>query len=177
MAKEQQSLNVGCYKSDADLRGASDGILPYHHHSISNKDFKNERELQEYIMLNAAVFVEQYLDDILVKAIKGMNLDVSQPGHVNKTKRRGTRVADIVFVCRDNVYNKELKNPKVPAEKRGGIGKLLDYGRDFQYPKKEMLLITTVFDINTAHTIKHYGLPIRYFYINKDQILEYTGDA
>ena len=62
------------------------------------------------------------------------------------------------------------------SENKYGIGQLLDYGREFPYPKKELLLITSKFCQNTAKTIKHYKLPIRYFFINKKQILEYLGD-
>lgn len=53
------------------------------------------------------------------------------------------------------------------------IGQILDYGREFLDPKKELMIITTKFDRNTAKTIKHYRLPIRYIYIDKNRIMEY----
>ena len=54
-------------------------------------------------------------------------------------------------------------------------GQLLDYGRVYvDSIKKEvrLVLLTTYYDLSTAQTIKHYNLPIRYVYMDKERMLE-----
>ena len=51
----------------------------------------------------------------------------------------------------------------------------MDYGRVYvDSIKKEvrLVLLTTYYDLSTAQTIKHYNLPIRYVYMDKERMLE-----
>lgn len=66
-------------------------------------------------------------------------------------------------------------NAKNTTEIRAGIGQLLDYGREYLDPKKELILLANMYDENTAKTIEFYNLPIRYIVFSKDKSLEFYG--
>ena len=139
--------------------------------AIASTDFAKEFNLVEYITHNIQSFVKDFLEDELVM------FEVDKPIHPRyKFSPRGRRV-DLYIKGKNKSYIIETKNPKYLMENRQGIGQLLDYGREFLDPIKELLLITTKFDINTARTIKHYNLPIRYIFLSKNLTMEYAGDS
>lgn len=138
---------------------------------LKNKDFAKEINLVEYIIDNIDLFAKDYLDDVV------KSFEIDKPILKRSSfSPRGKRV-DIYIVGKKSTYILETKNPTNLMENRQGIGQLLDYGREFLDPKKELLLITTKFDHSTALTIKHYNLPIRYIYMSKLKGMEYKGEA
>ena len=131
-------------------------------------DFKSEKDLQSYICKHIKSFCKDVLGDEYISHKK------ESPIHEQiRNSPRGRRV-DILIKCEGGAYIIELKNPKQPAENRYGIGQLLDYGREI--PQGNLVLVTTFFDINTALTIQHHSLPIRYIYFDKTRIMEYKGN-
>ncbi len=140
---------------------------------LRTAEFESENELVEYIVQNIEMFCEDVLRDKLVSF---------ECEHGVKTRQsRGLlpreRWCDLYIVCKSQVYVIEVKNPRFLSENRKGIGQLLDYGREFLHAKKgAMILLTTLFDIHTARTIKYYNLPIRYIYFEKGRMLEYGRD-
>ena len=135
---------------------------------LNNNSFKKEKVLLDYIVNNIKDFVKDILGDELVsfeceKQINGKQVKLSP---------RQKRV-DIYIVGRKSKYIIELKNPKYPSENRKAIGQLLDYGREYYRENIQMVLLTTLFDMDTAKTIEYYNLPIRYIYFDKDKSLEF----
>ena len=133
--------------------------------------FKLEKDLVDYIVLNIDLFAKDILDDEVV------SFEVDKP--INKQicfSQRGRRI-DIFIVGKKKIYIIECKNAHSGTENRAAIGQILDYGREYTDSKKELIIITSHFDIETAKTIKHYNLPIRYIYINKKQILEFKEEC
>lgn len=147
--------------------GAQDGLVLAPGRA-ANTDFSSEAELSSYLEDNIDLFCGQL-------GYSYISHSVDSP--INKSTRfgpRGRRV-DMLVECEEKLLVIELKNPKTGTDVRAGIGQILDYGREFpDTEKKELLLITTRFDICAARTIKHYSLPIRFFYISKDHTMEYV---
>jgi hypothetical protein len=137
--------------------------------TLKNNSFKTERDLLDYITENMSKFVEDVFNDVLV-SFEREKVCHKQPNKFGPMTRR----VDLYVVCEENIYIIELKNPKYLSENRKAIGQLLDYGRDFSDPRKKMVLITALFDIDTAKTIEYYNLPISYIYFDKDKSLEYV---
>lgn len=134
---------------------------------LNNKEFEREEKLKEYIVNNIDKFVKDILEDELVsfeveKVIMGEFI-------LSQLQRK----IDIYIVGKKSKYIIELKNPRCNHENRAAIGQLLDYGREIE--DTQLVLLTTKFDINTYRTIKHYNLPIRYIYFEKDKTLECVG--
>ena len=75
-------------------------------------------------------------------------------------------------------YLVEVKRPKTQSENIKGVAQLLDYGLLYldSIKETELVLVTTMFDMNTARVIKHYKLPIRYIYFSKDKALEFKDE-
>ena len=138
--------------------------------NLENDNFEKEINLVDYIVLNIDKFVSEFLEDELI------SFEVDMP--INKATRlvpRGRRI-DLFIKCKNKIYIIETKNPSSGTENRAAIGQILDYGREFTDSKKELIIITTKFDINTARTIKYYDLPIRYIYLSKKRILEFKDE-
>lgn len=138
-------------------------------------DFKNERELQSYIVSNIELFCRDILGDILV------SFEEERPARGQEQLTRGPRGkrVDLFILGENSRYVVELKCPTGLSENRSAIGQLLDYGREFLDPEKglpQLILVTARFDVDTARTIKHYGLPIRYVYLSKKANYEYLGE-
>lgn len=128
--------------------------------SICNNDFGNEKELVEHIVINIDKFAKDILDDEVI------SFEVEK-----QLSAKGRRI-DLYIIGKNKTYIIEFKNPKCSTEIRASIGQLLDYGREFTDPKKELILISTKYDYNTQATISYYNLPIRYIYISKSIYLE-----
>jgi hypothetical protein len=149
-----------------ELEKVGSGNVVFYGERFSFDDFNSERDLIDYIVSNINLFVKEYLNDSLV------SFEVDMP--INKQIRlspRGRRI-DLFIKGKRGVYIVEAKNGKNTNEIRQSIGQILDYGREFLDPKKEMILVSTTFDMNTAKTIKYYNLPIRYIIFSKDRGLE-----
>ena len=143
-----------------DVKATSDS-------AISNNDFDREIDLQNFIVNNIQAFCKDILEDDLISF--EVEYNVTKQMYFSPRPQR----VDLFIKCKRKVYIVELKNPKCLAENRYAIGQLLDYGREFLDSKKELILITTKFDFNTAKTIKHYNLPIRYIYFERLRALEF----
>jgi len=133
---------------------------------LQNTSFDKEKILLDYIVEHIGFFVEDVLDDKLI------SFECEKPTGIKQTRfsPRRKRV-DIYIVAEKQNYIIELKNPKYVSENRKAIGQLLDYGRELN--NTQMILVTTLFDIDTAKTIEYYNLPIRYVYFDKDKSLEF----
>jgi len=153
------------FETVGELRNASDGFVEIPSIFLDSKDFDREKDLEEYIVNNMEKCVHDLFDDELVSFEVDKLIDRQRFGP------RGRRV-DLVIRGKKKVYLVELKNPSSGTENRCAIGQILDYGREFLDPKKELVIITTKFDMNTAETIRFYNLPIRYIYLEKNRFLE-----
>lgn len=137
---------------------------------IITDDFDKEKYLVDYIVS----YIDDFAKDILNDKVISFEIEK------NVKKRcyfspRGKRV-DLYIKGENKDYIIETKNPKFACENRSAIGQILDYGREFSDSKKELIIITTKFDLDTARTIEYYNLPIRYIYLSKKHILEYKGE-
>ena len=134
-------------------------------------EFKLEKDLQFYIETNIKKFCRDILEDAYVshKADESINQLVKQ-------RARGTKRVDLLVKCENNLYIIELKAGG-GSNTRAGIGQLLDYGREFTYSKKRLVLLSTTFDNSTALTIKEYKLPITYMVLRKAQTYIYQEAA
>lgn len=134
-----------------------------------NNDFAKEKDLQLFIGENIEQFTKEVLEDNYVSH------ELEKP--IVKLRRfgpRGKRI-DIYIKGTEQDYIVELKNPKYLSEVKSGIGQLLGYGLSFKNAK--MILVSTKFDLETGQMIKHYNLPIDYYYFSKDCVLKYQGDV
>lgn len=164
MAKEGRPLK---FKSVEELDGVSNGRVEIPGEVLKNEDFKKEKDIERFIVDNIELFVSSILDDELI------SFEVDKP--ISKLRHfspRGRRV-DLYIVAKKKTYIVELKNPSSGTENRAAIGQILDYGREFLDSEKDLVIVTTNFDIHTAKTIRFYNLPIRYIYIEKKRFLEY----
>lgn len=159
---KQNAIKQGVIQMKADMVVVRD-------HKLKNNDFKSEKELSDYIDFNIQDFCIDILEDTYVDHCMEMPL--------YKQMRRGPRGrrVDIYIECKKHKYVIELKNPKSLSEMRSAIGQLLDYGREL--PDCKMILVATKHDINTSKTIKHYNLPITYYYMSKSCTMEYITDG
>jgi hypothetical protein len=152
------------------MQEAIDGdIVILDHKSVKNSSFKSEKAMLEFIVANIDNFCRDTLSDELV--------EYSTEYDGIRYKRFGPRNnrVDLYIIGKKAEYLVELKNPRFHRENRAAIGQLLNYGREFFDSKKEktLVLVTTKFDLETALTIRHYALPIRYIYLDKAFSMEY----
>jgi len=158
------------FKTVKEIRNIKkDGEVFFIGDKLLFNDFHNEKQLVNLICDNLEDFTKRYLCDVVVE------YSVEKPIKPQlRLSPRGRRV-DIFIKGKEKNYIIEVKNAKNTTEIRSAIGQLLDYGREYLDPKKELILIANMFDINTAKTIQYYKLPIRYLIINKRQLLEFYG--
>lgn len=135
---------------------------------LKTNEFVKEKKLIEYVINNINKFAENILEDEIISYEPEKSIDKQY-----RLSPRGRRI-DLYVVGKKNKYIIEFKNPKNGIENRAAIGQLLDYGREMG--NCNLILITTLFDINTFRTINHYNLPIRYIYFDKEKSMECIGD-
>jgi len=151
-----------------ELKDVPDGKISINTGNIKTDDFKQEKGLIEYIVLNIEKFCQDTLNDELISFETEYKFDKSLYGN------NGKRV-DLFVICLKRKYLIEAKVPSCQCENRYAIGQLLDYGREYLDSKKEMpglIIITTNYDMSTAKTIQCFNLPIRYIYFDKKRTLE-----
>lgn len=136
---------------------------------IKNNEFIKEKMLVDYIVNNIHDFGRDILNDEIISF--EVEKDIEKQMCLSPRRRR----IDLFIKGKNKIYLIECKNPKYSSENRSAIGQILDYGREFTDSEKELVIITTMFDLDTAKTIEYYNLPIRYIYISKKHILEYKG--
>ncbi len=156
------------FKSQKDLEWISDWTIGIKWDSIKNDDFNKEKDIEEYIVSNIELFTKSILND------KVVSYEVNKPISYQYFWPRWRRI-DLYIQWEKCIYIIELKNPSSWTESRAAIWQILDYWREFLETKKELIIITTHFDSNTAKTIKYYNLPIRYIYIDKKRSLEFIN--
>jgi len=139
--------------------------------TIRTAVFKHEKDFCAWIVSNMDKFCTDILNDELVSFEIERNMAPLQNRCLSPRPKR----VDLLIQGTGQTYLVELKNPYHKAENRKAIGQLLDYGRSFVKPA-QLVLVTTNFDLDTAKTIEHYNLPIRYIYLSKEKMLEYVGD-
>ena len=164
------------FETAEELEDAKDGECNINIKAISNSEFTKEKDLKKYIIDNIESFVSIAFGDELVLFEEEFCFNKNM---VRGKQGRGAKKIDIMVKGKKETYLIELKNPKYKSENRSAIGQLLDYGREYYISggdKRSMILITTKFDLDTAKTIRYYDLPIRYFYITKNQIMEYLRE-
>lgn len=135
---------------------------------LNNTDFEKENILKQYITDNIELFTKDILEDELV------SFEIEKPIVKQLKLSPRERRIDIFIIGKNGKYIIELKNPKCSSENRAAIGQILDYGREIN--DAQLILITTMFDINTYRTIKYYKLPIRYIYFEKNKCMECVGE-
>lgn len=156
------------FQSVEELSSVNSGLVQTDNYkSLKNKSWA-EKDLQSYIAKNAKLFTAQTLSDELIS----LELEKPADGKQLRLSPRGKRI-DIYIVAKKHTYIVELKTPTHPAENRAALGQLLNYGRYFSDPKKRLVLLTTLFDVDTAQTIDMYELPIQYIYFDEKRSLTY----
>ena len=138
-------------------------VYAYPGQNFQSDDFKSESEMVDYYSYN----IDKFAEELGVKAIAH---------HINYYLGSGhaSRRVDMMIESEDKSIILEFKNPTHFHECRAAIGQLLNYGREVMTHKPvEMILITSKYCSETAHTISHYSLPIRYFFATKTILLEY----
>jgi hypothetical protein len=135
---------------------------------LKNNTYKNEKQLEKEIHDNINDFIESYYGDEVVESSTNKNCLAN-----NNKQIKGKRV-DIYVKGKKCEYIIECKNSKYSYENIQAIGQLLNYGRYFKRAK--LMLVTTLFDIDTARTIQQYNLPIRIVMVYGDKLLEYGGE-
>lgn len=138
---------------------------------IKNKSFEKEKDLVQYIVNNIDSFAKDLLDDTVIA------YEVDKPLSKRYGLSPSVRRVDLFIIGKKKKYIIEAKNPSSATENRGAIGQVLDYGREFPDSEKELIIITSLFDIETARTIAYYNLPIRYIYLSKGSTLEYKEES
>lgn len=165
--KEVKEKNLQICNSLPEMQKCQNGEVAYiGKDTLSNDDFNKEKDLAEFVKNNIELFVDVLLNDKLVK------YEFEKPIRQRYSLSPRVRSVDLYIECELKTYIIEFKNPKYESENRQAIGQILDYGREFNN-NSELIIITTKFDINTAQTINHYRLPIKYVYMSKNQFFEY----
>lgn len=158
------------FKSVEDLQWIEDWEVLLSCNKFMNNDFEKEKDLVAYIIENINEFSNLHLNDLVLE------YEVDKPIDKQRFWPRWRRV-DIFIKWEKWIYIIECKNASNTTEIRYSIGQLLDYWREYLDSKKELILIANMYDENTAKTIKHYNLPIRYIIISKTNSLEYVREA
>lgn len=154
------------YDNVSDLKSVTDDGYIQTDAPLKNNDFKSERHLSDYIETNIELFCSEICNDVYIDHT------------ANKPFEHKGRRIDLFIECEKSLFVIELKNPRHMNENVGSIGQILDYGRRIkEFKKVELIVITTKFCVDTAKTIKHYHLPIRYIYFSKSQSYEYIGSV
>ena len=135
---------------------------------LKTADFGKEANLTAYIEEHIQRFVDEILEDVLIEYSTEYQFDRASFGP------RAPRV-DFYITGQRKDYLIECKNPKHPAENRHAIGQLLNYGRKHNKPC-ELVIVSTLYDDDTAKTIGHWNLPIKYIYFEKEKALIYKGE-
>lgn len=137
----------------------------YGNNNIVSGDFNSEKELSDFLKNNIEIFTYQFLNDICVSF--NFNYGVTYNDDPCRRKR-----VDLIIEGKKKFYVIELKNPQYPYHNIAAIGQLLDYGRHFDYIghklDTQLVLLSSMYDVDTAITIQKYNLPIRYFYLQKE---------
>lgn len=130
-------------------------------------DFKNESELQEYLVINADKWVKDFFD------IDNFNLE--EQYYFGDTRFFGANKPKIdLFIESEKNHFKvgiEVKNPvQLFSELSRSISQLLSYGaiaEECGRPFNQMAIITSKFDSILIRVVKKYKLPIRLFVVTK----------
>ena len=160
------------YKTLSDLPKNLNGIKNIDiecRETIRTDDFKSEKLLKKFITENLTWFCKETLNDKLIRYA------VEKPLNKRYKRYQQPKRADIYVECEKTKAIIELKNPKCSYDNRAAIGQLLDYGRELYCGNKgDLILVTTMFDQDTASTIVYYNLPIKYVYLDKKRIISYV---
>jgi len=171
MAKMGAPLKIKKERISELFKNEPDGdILVSGLFELKTNDFEKEKDLLDFIVTHIEEFTQTVLDDEVI------SFEVELPITKQRVASPRGRRVDLFIKGKKKTYIIELKRPTSQSENRTGIGQILDYGREFPVPEKELILITTFFDMNTARTIKYYNLPIRYVFFSKSQVFEYKGE-
>lgn len=168
--KDKQSVTgrVVKFSKVEDLQGLEDGVVHFVGAGLQNNDFRSKKELTDFMIENIDEVTKWIFDDEVLLVATKYTQQPDAPAYLSKERR-----IDIVLCGEKHTYLIGLKNPVHSTDNTYALGPLLDYAREFPDPKKELVLITTKFDINAAQSIQHYGLPIRYIYMSKTQSMEF----
>lgn len=135
---------------------------------LKDNSYKNEKQLEKEMYENIKELIKCYYDDEVIYSETNKNCLSN-----NTKKTKGKRI-DIYAKGKNNDYIIECKNPKYSNENIQAIGQILNYGRYFQNAK--LIIITTMFDLDTARTITMYNLPIKLLIVYGNKLLEYGGE-
>lgn len=133
---------------------------------LKNKDFKNEKELKEYILENKEFFCSEVL------GVTYMDHVVEFPFKPIESLHENTINVDIVFIDTEGLSHFiELKNPlNVHADCMMGIGQCLSYyylARAYNIPLAGVYLVTSKHSNFAPLIIRDNDLPIKYVYIDR----------
>lgn len=141
---------------------------------FKNDDFKNEKELLEYILLNKEVFCREVL------GVEYKNHITEYPFKPIDLLYDNTTNADLIFIdSEDYVHIIELKCPRnAYGENLMGLGQCLSYyylARLHNFRLADVYLITTKHNNLIPIVIKDNALKIKYIYFDKTKhAISYT---
>ena len=154
------------FQSVDELQFTPNGLIEITFESFNTKDFMSETLATNHLNDSLDLLIESLYNDKIVCVSREMPLQKQY-----KLSPRGRRI-DIFIQGQKNNYIIEVKNEKNTSEIRSSIGQLLDYGRELSHKDPVLILVSTMFDINTAKTIEYYKLPIKYIFMDKRKFLE-----
>lgn len=160
--------SIKSFKNETQLQNEPDGLIHFNG-ILENCNWENEKTFSDHFEKNIHAYSIKMFDDETLKYDREFKVSTSRLQRKNKS-------VDFVIQGVKAQYIIEIKHPKYVSENLKALGQLMNYGRHFlDTQKKELILITTKFDFDTAETIEYYDLPIRYFYVNKLQVLEFKN--
>lgn len=137
---------------------------------FSFSDFKNEKELCEYIEKNAKEFCENVLEEDFLSYEREWNM--------NRDKFFGPRSTSVDFMFRTKQSRCviiECKRPRnIYSELRGAVSQLLAYSivckKNHEHPERH-IIVTTGFHTVVSDMIKEFDLPLELFVMGRNTTL------
>lgn len=142
--------------------------------TLNSYDFKREDDLASYVYDNAELFIGDLYGDRVTKKYREKTIREYVGSFGFKGTTRGPRI-DVYLEGIHSNYIIEVKNPKYKSENVPAIGQVLNYGRMCGTDRNKLIIVTSLFDIDTAHTIEAFELPIKYVYLDKQRQAVFVG--
>lgn len=137
--------------------------------------FKNEKEMCDYIELNMTPFCEELFHDEYVSHHREKRIN-SEPvfGHSQKRWKQTARV-DFLIKCKNGTYCVEVKNPKKKSHDQSRtIGQMMMYHMELikSGEKVKQVLVTSGYYPKFKEMVVFYGLDFDIYIFNKEHSLK-----
>ncbi len=136
---------------------------------FNKEDFKNEKELTEFIIKNIEDFTKDVLKDKLIKFEKNQSFNKNHYFGISQNGR-----IDLIIRGKLKTYAIEIKNPKqIFHELSRSLSQLLTYIVLSEEQKKKInkfYILTSKYDNILIKVIKRFKLPINVIVLNKEYV-------